>query len=71
LLRFSQAAFTSRVLAIDADFTPSVGASALLQQIDDGGAGDARKIAFVVPIFTENGNHILPYTTRSTLPFYY
>jgi hypothetical protein len=56
---FSQAAFTSRVLAIDADFVPNVNASVLLQALPRARDGTAKAV-YIVPIFTENGDHILP-----------
>jgi hypothetical protein len=52
-------------LAVDADFVPNAGASALLQRA----AADSSKVVLVVPIFTENGNHILPCVFEAS--FYY
>jgi hypothetical protein len=47
------------VLAIDADFVPNVNASVLLQALPHARDGKAKAV-YIVPIFTENGDHILP-----------
>ena len=61
LLLCPQAAFTSHVLAVDADFVPIAGGSVLLQKTAGGRGGGNSKVVYIVPIFTENGDHILPY----------